>query len=68
MADRETIERSFVEHYRKYLKAIKQKDGFSVHYNYGGMNSMRRVLEAEHGCTEEEIQALIERENKKRLT
>lgn len=59
---RETFEKSLVDQYRKYRKAIEQKDGYEVNLRFGMMNNMKHVLIREYGLTEKEIQALISAE------
>ena len=59
---RETFEKSLVDQYRKYRKAIELKDGYAINYHFGMMNNMKRVLKMEYGATEDEIQALISAE------
>lgn len=59
---RETFEKSLVDQYRKYRKAIEQKDGYAINLHYGMMNNIKHVLKQEYGLTEKEIQALISAE------
>lgn len=59
---RETFEKSLVDQYRKYRKAIEQKDGYAINLHFGMMNNMAHVLKADYGLSENEIQALISAE------
>ncbi len=60
--NKETFEKSLVDQYRKYRKAIDQKDGYGVNLHFGMMNNMKRVLIHDYGLTEDEVQALISAE------
>lgn len=56
---RETFEKSLVDQYRKYRKAIEKKDGYAINLHFGMMNNIKHVLKREYGLKDSDIQALI---------